>query len=422
MRATATDATELTALLDVQDLRKHFPIRAGLLSLLQGYIRAVDGVTFELEHGKTLGIVGESGSGKSTLARTIARLIDPTGGAVVLVGKETTKLRGKKLRKFRVNFQMVFQDPISSLNPRKLAIDVIGEPLKVHFKVHGEELLRQVTDLMLKVGLEKGHLYRYPHEFSGGQKQRLGIARALALHPKLLILDEPTSNLDVSVQAQILRLLASLQKEFDLTYLFISHDMAVVYHMCDLVMVMYAGKVVERAETKDLYTHPLHPYTQALIDIAEAEGKDLKVTLGGEPPSMRSLPRGCHFHPRCPIAFEKCGWSAEEVQVGLGNLLANDLPEVAAEAVVVDERTLHIRGKFDDAPAFLGTLEDRVAGKRDKILALRGIRALSVDGAEIAVTLHAPEEPELVETGSGHFVACHARSDSAVKSAPGGGT
>ena len=294
------------SLLDVEDLKKHFPIRSGLLSLLKGYIRALDGVTFELEHGKTLGIVGESGSGKSTLARTIARLIDPTCGSVALLGQPLVELHGKKLRKFRVNFQMVFQDPISSLNPRKLAVDIIGEPLKIHFKLHGEELTREVTDLMKKVGLEKPQLYRYPHEFSGGQKQRLGIARAIALKPKLLILDEPTSNLDVSVQAQILRLLATLQKELDLTYLFISHDMAVVYHMCDLVMVMYAGKVVERAETRSLYTNPLHPYTRALLSIAEAEGTDLEVTLAGEPPSLRSLPSGCRFHPRCPYKVDAC--------------------------------------------------------------------------------------------------------------------
>jgi oligopeptide/dipeptide ABC transporter ATP-binding protein len=311
------------SLLAVEDLKKHFPIRSGLFSLLKGFIRALDGVTFELEHGKTLGIVGESGSGKSTLARTIARLIDPTGGSVVLLGQSMTELRGKKLRKSRVNFQMVFQDPISSLNPRKLAIDIIGEPLKVHFKLHGEALTREVADLMAKVGLERPQLYRYPHEFSGGQKQRLGVARAVALHPKLLILDEPTSNLDVSVQAQILRLLAALQKEFDLTYLFISHDMAVVYHMCDLIIVMYAGKVVERAETRSLYTNPLHPYTRALLDIAEAEGKDLTVTLAGEPPSLRSLPSGCRFHPRCPYKVDACDKVEPElVQMEPGHYVA----------------------------------------------------------------------------------------------------
>ncbi len=311
------------SLLAVEELKKHFPIRSGLFSLLKGYIRALDGVTFELEHGKTLGIVGESGSGKSTLARTIARLIDPTSGSVVLIGQPLTELRGKKLRRARKDFQMVFQDPISSLNPRKLAVDIIGEPLKVHFKLHGEELTREVEDLMKKVGLEKPQLYRYPHEFSGGQKQRLGIARALALRPKLLILDEPTSNLDVSVQAQILRLLASLQKELDLTYLFISHDMAVVYHMCDLIMVMYAGKVVERAETRDLYTNPLHPYTRALLDIAEAEGKDLTITLSGEPPSLRSLPTGCRFHPRCPYKVDICDKQEPElVEMEPGHFVA----------------------------------------------------------------------------------------------------
>ena len=419
MRTAATEATGSTPLLEVRGLKKHFPIRAGLLSLLQGYIRAVDGVTFELEHGKTLGIVGDSVIGKSPRARTIHRLIDPTGGSLIRIGKATTKPHGKKLRRFRVNYQMVFQDPISSLNPRKLAIDIIGEPLKVHFKVHGEELTREVADLMSKVGLEKGQLYRYPHEFSGGQKQRLGIARALALHPKLLVLDEPTSNLDVSVQAQILRLLASLQKEFDLTYLFISHDMAVVYHMCDLVMVMYAGKVVERAETKALYTNPLHPYTRALIDIAEAEGKDLTITLGGEPPSMRFLPSGCHFHPRCPIAFEKCGWSAEEVQTALGRLLSAEFPELSLDTSITDERRLRVRGHVEDAPALLEGLKDRVARKRDEVLALRGIEAMSLAGPEIAVTLHAPQEPELLQAETGHFVACHAFSGPAAGTATG---
>ena len=394
-------------LLAVADLKKHFPIRSGLLSLLKGYIRAVDGVTFELERGKTLGIVGESGSGKSTLARTIARLIDPTGGSVVLLGTPVTQLRGRKLRRFRVNFQMVFQDPISSLNPRKLAIDVIGEPLKVHFNLRGEELTREVADLMAKVGLEKPQMYRYPHEFSGGQKQRLGIARALALRPKLLILDEPTSNLDVSVQAQILRLLASLQRELDLTYLFISHVMAVVYHMCDLVMVMYAGRVVERAETQALYTNPLHPYTQALLDIAEAEGKDLTVTLSGEPPSLRSLPSGCRFHPRCPLAFERCGWSAEEIQAVLPRLLPREDPERELEVTVQEDHTLRIQGS-KDANALCAATEALIAQKRDEVLALRGIADVAVAGNDVLLTMHPGQEPELVEAEPGHFVACHA--------------
>ncbi len=403
MAAEATEVTE--SLLAVQDLKKHFPIRSGLFSLLKGYIRALDGVTFELEHGKTLGIVGESGSGKSTLARTIARLIDPTGGSVVLIGQPLTKLRGKKLRKARVNFQMVFQDPISSLNPRKLAIDIIGEPLKVHFKLHGEEFTREVEDLMKKVGLEKPQLYRYPHEFSGGQKQRLGIARALALRPKLLILDEPTSNLDVSVQAQILRLLSSLQKELDLTYLFISHDMAVVYHMCDLVMVMYAGKVVERAETRSLYTHPLHPYTRALLDIAEAEGKDLTLTLSGEPPSLRSLPHGCRFHPRCPIAFERCGWSAEEVRAVLPPLLPKESGEL--EVAVQDPHVVRVTGSRD-AKELAAAVKAILAQKRDAVLALRGIADVEASGNDVLLTMHPGEEPELLEAEPGHYVSCHA--------------
>lgn len=293
-------------LLVANDLKKYFPVRSGLFSTLKGFIRAVDEVSFSVEAGKTLGIVGESGSGKSTLARTIARLVDPTGGSVVLLGKRVDQLKRKELREFRVNFQMVFQDPISSLNPRKLAVDIIGEPLKVHFGLRGERLTEEVMDLMDKVGLDKAQLYRYPHEFSGGQKQRLGLARALSVKPKLLILDEPTSNLDVSVQSQMLRLLLSLQKQFELTYLFISHDMAVVYHVCDKIMVMYAGRVVESANTRELYSNPIHPYTKGLLDIAESEGKDIQVTLGGEPPSLRDVPSGCRFHPRCPYAVDAC--------------------------------------------------------------------------------------------------------------------
>lgn len=293
-------------LLETSNLKKYFPVRSGLFSSLKGFIRAVDEVSFAVERGKTLGIVGESGSGKSTLARTIARLVDPTGGSVILLGKSLSKLKKKELREFRVNFQMVFQDPISSLNPRKLAIDIIGEPMKVHFGLHGERLTEEVIDLMEKVGLDRSQLYRYPHEFSGGQKQRLGLARALSVKPKLLILDEPTSNLDVSVQSQMLRLLLSLQKQFELTYLFISHDMAVVYHVCDRIMVMYAGRVVESGDTRALYSNPVHPYTRGLLDIAESEGKDIEMTLGGEPPSLRDIPAGCRFHPRCPYAVDVC--------------------------------------------------------------------------------------------------------------------
>lgn len=310
-------------LLEVEDLKKYFPVRSGLLSMLKGFIRAVDGVSFTLEKGKTLGIVGESGSGKSTLARTISRLVNPTEGSVVLLGQRIDNLSKSDLRKFRINFQMVFQDPVSSLNPRQLAIDIVSEPLRVFYKTQGKELTRQVIGIMEEVGLDKSQLYRYPHEFSGGQKQRLGLARALSVRPKLLILDEPTSNLDVSVQSQMLKLLLSLQKKLELTYIFITHDLALVYHVSDIVMVMYAGKVVEKADTDVLFSKATHPYTRALLSIVEFEGKDMKETIGGEPPSLRSLPTGCRFHPRCPYREEMCERvEPEPVDIGNGHLVA----------------------------------------------------------------------------------------------------
>lgn len=301
-----TEEQDTDYILAVKELQKYFPVRSGPFSTTKGFVKAVDNVSFLLEEGQTLGIVGESGSGKSTLARTIARLVNPTDGSVVLLGKRVDRLSRKELRRFRVNFQMVFQDPISSLNPRQLAVDIVGEPLKLHFGLRGEELTKEVIKLMQEVGLEKSQLYRYPHEFSGGQRQRLGLARALSVKPKLLILDEPTSNLDVSVQSQILKLLLSLQKRLNLTYLFISHDIAVVYHMSHVIMVMYAGKVVEKARTDILFNKASHPYTRALLSIVVSEGKDIEDAIGGEPPSMHSLPPGCRFHPRCPYRVDKC--------------------------------------------------------------------------------------------------------------------
>ena len=312
-----------TQLLQVEELKKYFPVRSTFLSLLKGFVRAVDGVNFTVEKGVTFGIVGESGSGKSTLARAIVRLIDPTGGHVVLLGKDLTALRGSSLRKSRIDYQMVFQDPISSLNPRKLVIDSVGEPLRVHTKLRGEALRDEIIKNMELVGLDKSHLYRYPHELSGGQRQRVGIARALTLRPKLVVLDEPTSNLDVSVQSQILQLLVSLQKQLDLTYLFISHDMGVVYHLSDIVCIMYAGRVVELADTLELYSRPTHPYTRGLLEIAMSEGADLPITLKGEPPNPRAFPPGCRFNPRCPQMTQGCSQEEPQlVQVSPGHFVA----------------------------------------------------------------------------------------------------
>lgn len=308
--------------LQVEELKKYFPVRSNILSLLKGFIRAVDGVSFMVERGKTFSIVGESGSGKSTLARAIVRLVDPSSGNVALQGQDLTKLRGSKLRKSRKNFQMIFQDPISSLNPRMLAVDIVGEPLKVHTKLRGDELRKEIIRNLELVGLDRSFLYRYPHEFSGGQRQRLGIARALAIRPKLVVLDEPTSNLDVSVQSQILELLASLQKQLQLTYLFISHDMGVVYHISDIVCVMYAGKVVELAETVELFSKPMHPYTRGLLEIVASEGADIEMTLKGEPPNPRAFPTGCRFRPRCPYVIPICDEEPELLEASPGHFVS----------------------------------------------------------------------------------------------------
>lgn len=314
--------TEEGALLRVDELKKYFAVRSNILALLKGFIKAVDGINITVEKGKTFSIVGESGSGKSTLARAIARLIEPTTGHVVLLSTDLTSLKGSKLRKSRKDYQMIFQDPISSLNPRQLAIDIVGEPLKVHTKLKGEALRDEIIKNLEMVGLDRSHLYRYPHEFSGGQRQRLGIARALALRPKLVILDEPTSNLDVSVQSQIIQLLISLRKQLQLTYLFISHDMGVVYHISDIVCVMYAGKVVELAETIELYSRPIHPYTRGLLEIVSSEGADIEMTLKGEPPNPRDFPTGCRFAPRCPYAIPICQQEPELVEVYPGHVAA----------------------------------------------------------------------------------------------------
>jgi oligopeptide/dipeptide ABC transporter ATP-binding protein len=300
-------------ILEVKNLKKYFPIKRGILfSRHVGDVKAVDGVSFYIRKGETLGLVGESGCGKSTVARTIIRLLDPTDGEIIFDGVDISKLPYSSLRRIRRDMQIIFQDPYSSLNPRMTVSEIIGEPLQVHKIVSSsKEREKRVQELLELVGLAPYHATRYPHEFSGGQRQRIGIARALALNPKFIVADEPTSALDVSIRSQIINLLQDLQKEFKLTYLFISHDLAVIRHICDRIAVMYLGKIVELSENEDLYTSPLHPYTQALLSAIpipdpELAEKRKKIVLTGDVPSPVNPPSGCRFHPRCPSAMDIC--------------------------------------------------------------------------------------------------------------------
>lgn len=294
------------SLLRVEDLHVHFPVQPSLLSPVRSWVKAVDGVSLTLEAGETLGLVGESGCGKTTLGRAIARLLEPTSGRVFLTDTELTGRHGSDLRQLRRQFQMIFQDPHGSLNPRLTIEEIVAEPLRIH-RLEGDRRVRRqrVSKLLEAVGLDAASmLTRYPHEFSGGQRQRIGIARALALEPRLLICDEPVSALDVSVQAQIVNLLQDLQERLGLALLFIAHDLAVVEHISHRVMVMYLGKVVEMAEARTLIRSPRHPYTQALISAVPEIGADgsRRIVLGGDVPSPINPPAGCSFHPRCPIA------------------------------------------------------------------------------------------------------------------------
>jgi len=297
-------------LLKVEHVKKYFPVYTGFLRRKTGNVKAVDGVSFELKMGETLGLVGESGCGKSTLARTLIRLYTPTGGKVLFRDQDSTKLAGKKLKSFKKNMQMIFQDPYASLNPSHTVGYIIAEPLKVH---HPELSTAQrnevVRSLLQKVGLNSDCNNRYPHEFSGGQRQRISVARAVSLKPEIIICDEPVSALDVSVQAQILNLLKDLQDELGLTYLFISHDLGVVEHMCATVAVMYLGRIVEKAPANTIFGNPQHPYTKALLQAVPVVGKgkpESGRTLKGDVPSPLNPPSGCPFHPRCSLAKSEC--------------------------------------------------------------------------------------------------------------------
>ena len=318
-------------LLSVSGLVKHFPVKRGLLQRTVGQVHAVDGVSFDIAPGETLGLVGESGCGKSTAGKTILKLIEPTGGEIRVNGERIDQLSRSEMRPYRRELQVVFQDPYSSLNPRLKIRDIIAEPLKNYGVAHGRALDERVETLAGKVGLRPEALNCYPHEFSGGQRQRIGIARALALNPGLIICDEPVSALDVSVQAQVINLLGDLQKEFGLSYLFIAHDIAVVEHISHRVAVMYLGKIVEIANRADLFLRPQHPYTEALLSaVPEPEPgiEKKRIILRGDVPSPINPPSGCRFHTRCPYAFDRCSVEEPELQeISAGHHVACHLRE-----------------------------------------------------------------------------------------------
>ena len=303
--------------IEVRDLKKHFPITRGLLARRVGAVKAVDGVSFSVSPGETLCVVGESGCGKSTVGRLILRLLDPTGGTIHLDGEDITELDRNDVRPFRQRMQIVFQDPYASLNPRMRAGAIVAEPLENFETMSRRQLTERVAELFSRVGLPRDAMRKYPFEFSGGQRQRLGIARALALNPRIIVADEPVSALDVSVQAQVLNLMMDLKADLGLAYLFISHDLGVVEHMADRVAVMYLGRIVELGLRADLFEAPRHPYTRALLSAAPVpnpRAKRDRIVLQGDVPSPSNPPAGCHFHTRCPFAFDRCRSEAPQLR------------------------------------------------------------------------------------------------------------
>ncbi len=305
-------AVASSTLIDVRDLKMHFPLTQGIIfQRVIGQVRAVDGVSFTIERGKTLGLVGESGSGKTTIGRTIVRLYKPTSGQILFGDQDLAQLKGEEMRQLRQRVQMIFQDPFASLNPRFTIGSLIAEPMHIYHVASRDEIRERTMELLKVVGLRSEYIDRYPHEFSGGQRQRIAVARALSINPEFVIADEPVSALDVSIRAQVLNLLQRLQRQFNLTYLFVSHDLSVVRHVADRIAVMYLGKIVELADRDELYQSPKHPYTKALLSAIpipdpQIEKRRQRIILTGDLPSPINIPKGCRFHTRCPMAQEIC--------------------------------------------------------------------------------------------------------------------
>jgi oligopeptide/dipeptide ABC transporter ATP-binding protein len=424
------------AVISLRGVEKHFPIKEGAMQRVVGHVRAVDGVSFDIRPGETVGLVGESGCGKTTLGRCISGLVPPSGGKIYFrLGDEDTatldeidatpedrrtkdqlaqlqridtdhridQLEGKAFRAYRRNCQVVFQDSFSSLNPRQLVKDTVGRPLRVWKEASGQDLTERVVSLLESVGLGRQHLYRYPHQFSGGQRQRISIARALALDPEFIVLDEPTSALDVSVQAQILNLLHELQKDRGLTYMFISHDLGVVRLMSDRIAVMYLGKVAEQGTATELFEDPRHPYTEALLaanpDI-NAETSEMK-GLRGAVPDPANPPEGCRFHTRCPVATPICGWEVDDAVAWLGT----------HETILSGLTGVERRSNFDATLAFQDEAAAGAVGRQvengDIPPSMKAAMAgFSTDGNKVTLTFQPVSEVELEDIGGGHLTAC----------------
>jgi oligopeptide/dipeptide ABC transporter ATP-binding protein len=417
MQPPKTDSTVAMkagdTLLSVRNLNKHFPIKDGILQKVVGQVRAVDGVSFDIRRGETVGLVGESGCGKTTLSQCVAGLTDPTSGEILFNtgqgsqpgdGDRIDKLPKDRYRTFRRNVQMVFQDNFASLNPRQLVVDIIGRPLKVYREASGSDLTERVVALLEQVGLGRQHLYRYPHQFSGGQRQRISIARALALDPELIILDEPTSALDVSVQAQILNLLGDLQKERQLAYLFVTHDLGVVRHMADRMITMYLGKVVEQGPTETVFQQPAHPYTEALLaakpDLEDDPDKPFALLEGTIPDPARP-PLGCRFHTRCPRVTPSCGWEIDDI---VRFLEADESLFQSLQGV--ERRSARDADLIFRDPASAVALQEAMKSSSVPEAMRAATERLTVEGSRLRATFSEVDEVQLTERGPEHFAAC----------------